>query len=163
MKPLSFNQLAKLTAGASGGLVITNAATSVSVMATSGPESTFGRVMRVGVPALATTGIVMGLPRNEYTQGAAIGAALVAVSQVMSMGVMMLSSGETGSGDGSSGQSGMGAATRTAAMGGGVPASRALSRANGSGASGSRANGMGINRSTELMAEEGRASTLERD
>jgi len=153
MDPLSFNQVAKLTAGASGGLIVTNAATSVAVMPTSGPQSTLGRLMRVGVPALAAGGMIYGLPRNEYTQGAAVGAALVAVSQVMSMVVMMLGDG---SGNAPSGQSGMGSATRTAAMGGGVPASRALSRASGSG-------GMGIDRSTELLEGRNRTSNLEMD
>jgi hypothetical protein len=154
MKPLSFNQVAKLTAGASGGLIVTNAATSVAVMPTGGPESTLGRAMRVGVPFLAAGGIMYGLPRNEYTQGAAVGAALVAVSQVMSMVTMMFGGGEAASPN--NGQAGMGKATRTAAMGGGVPASRALSRANSSG-------GMGIDRSTELLQEKNRTSKLEMD
>jgi len=152
MKPLSFNQLAKLTAGASGGLIVTNAATSVSVMATQGPSTMFGRVMRVGVPLLATGGIIYGLPRNEWTQGAAVGAALVSVSQMMSMVTMMLGGG--GSGGNGNGQSGMGAATTTAAMGGGVPASQALSRGTA---------GMGIDRSTELLEEENRTARVEMD
>lgn len=150
MKPLSFNQLAKLTAGASGGLIVTNAATSVAVMPTSGPQTMMGRAMRVGVPLLATGGIIYGLPRNEWTQGAAVGAALVSVSQMMSMVTMMLGGG---SGNGSNGQSGMGAATTTAAMGGGVPASQALSRSSG----------MGIDRSTELLQEENRTARMEMD
>jgi len=149
MKPLSFNQLAKLTAGASGGLVVTNAATSVAVMPTSGPQTMFGRVMRVGVPLLATGGIIYGLPRNEWTQGAAVGSALVAVSQMMSMVTMMLG----GNGQSSNGQSGMGSATATAAMGGGVPASQALSRGAG----------MGVDRSTELLEEENRTARVEMD
>lgn len=152
MKPLSFNQLAKLTAGASGGLIVTNAATSVAVMPTSGPQTMMGRAMRVGAPLLVTGGIIYGLPRNEWTQGAAVGAALVSVSQLMSMVTMMLGGG-SGSGNGSNGQSGMGAATTTAAMGGGVPASQALSRSSG----------MGIDRSTELLQEENRTARMEMD
>jgi len=150
MKPLSFNQLAKLTAGASGGLIVTNAATSVAVMPTTGPQTMFGRVMRVGVPLLATGGIMFGLPRNEWTQGAAVGSALVAVSQMMSMVTMMLG---TGNGQSGNGQSGMGSATTTAAMGGGVPASQALSRGSG----------MGVDRSTELLEEENRTARVEMD
>lgn len=151
MKPLSFNQLAKLTAGATGGLIVTNAATSVGVMPTSGPQSTFGRVMRIGVPLLATGGILYGLPRNEYTQGAAVGAALVAVSQMMSMVVMAFGGGDEESGNG---QQGLGSATATAAMGGGIPASQALSRG---------ASGMGIDRSTELLEGENRTARVEVD
>lgn len=149
MKPLSFNQLAKLTAGASGGLIVTNAATSVATMPTAGPSTMFGRVMRVGVPLLATGGIIYGLPRNEWTQGAAVGSALVAVSQMMSMVTMMLG----GNGQSGNGQQGLGSATTTAAMGGGVPASQALSRGAG----------MGIDRSTELLEEENQTARVEMD
>lgn len=127
---LSYTELAKLTAGATGGLVVTNAATSVSTMVTSGPQTTFGRVMRVGTPAAVAAGIVTGLPQNEYTQGAAVGAAMVGVSQALSILTMafgMSDAAAAGSSGGGSGTEGLGAA-ETAVLGGGVPASQALSR-----------------------------------
>lgn len=147
MDRLSYTQLAKMTAGASGGLIAANAATSVSVMPTSGPQSTFGRTMRILVPLAATGGILYGLPQNQYTQGAAVGAAMTAVSQGLSMVTMMMSGGSGGG----SGQEGLGSATRTAAMSGGVSGSRALAQS-----------GMALDRSKALMEGE-QTGSLEMD
>jgi hypothetical protein len=96
--------LARMTAGASGGMVATRVAVGLGKMPF-GARTTGSRLLGVGLPLATSVAMLRWAPANQYTRGAAIGAAMVSVSELLNwtMTMMGLAPGASSSSDGTEG------------------------------------------------------------
>lgn len=102
---ISAAELARLTGGATGGLVVSNITTNFAA-SPFGPQTVLGRTVRIAVPLAVAWASLRYIPSGDYAKGAAIGASMTLVNQLLGMATQALGFSTQPSGNGGGGGNG---------------------------------------------------------